>query len=98
MSYFQSTAHALLPPVVDPMSYRVSHRGMGLTNAGSCSLPGMSGTGLGAEDTPSKPMCFLPKWAILTGINFVLLWLFIKEFGIALVIAGVLGAVEAGIS
>lgn len=95
MSYFKSTDHALLPPVIDPMTYLNSHAGMGLTNAGSAPPPVGQ---LGADGTGARQFGFLSRAAILTGLNFVLLWLFIKEFGIALAIGGVLGFVEAAIT
>jgi hypothetical protein len=92
MSYFESTTHALLPPIVDPMTYVRSHEGMGLANAGSAPPPRGA---LGDSGSGEARLGFFPRWIILSGLNFTLLWLFIKEFGIALALGGVLGLVEA---
>lgn len=95
MSYFESPGHAFLPPVIDPMAYLNSHEGMGLMNSGSAAPP----TGrLGEEGGGGSDTHYFTRFLIMTGLNFVLLWLFIKEFGIALVIGGVLGAVEAAVT
>lgn len=96
MSYFTSPTHGLLPPVVDPMAYLNSHAGMGLTNSGSAALP-VRGFGALSGDGEGPTMGWFARWLVLSGINFVLLWLFIREFGIAMAIAAVLGGVEATI-
>jgi hypothetical protein len=95
VSYFESPEHAFLPPVIDPMAYLQNHNGMGLTNAGSAPVPRGR---LGEDGNGGTKFGYFTRFLVLTGLNFVLLWLFIKEFGIALVIGGVLGLVEAAVT
>lgn len=93
--YYNSPLHATLPDAVPVGSYQAPHAGLGLANSGSAAPPASS---LGADDTGASNMGYWQKFAVLSGINFVLLWLFIKEFGIALIISGILGAVEAAVT
>jgi hypothetical protein len=93
--YYNSPLHATLPDAVPMGSYGTPHAGRGLVSSGSAAPPAAH---LGDDTTGAATMGYWQKFAVLSGINFVLLWLFIKEFGIALIISGILGAVEAAVT
>lgn len=95
MSYFTSPIHSLLPAPLDPLQYTRHHAGMGLGRSGSAAPPMGQ---LGDDETGAASSVgagFWTRFAFLSGMNFVLLWLFIREWGVAMILATVLGGIEA---
>jgi len=84
MMHLQS--HSFLPPVPSAASYT---RSLAISNAaGSTTISGLSG-----DESPEVPST-LRRWAVFTTLNFAILWLFIKEFGLAAALGGALGFVQ----